>query len=803
MSELLREVRYVVRALARRPGFAAVVVLTLALGIGANTAIFSVVRGVLLRPLPYAQPDRLVRVWSAYPEDDIALGTTSPHDLADWREQATAFEAIAGYPAIRIGGFVLSSEDGPDEVETMHVTEDFFEVFGVDAAIGRTLRAQDQREGDNRVVVLSHGAWTRRFGADPEVVGGTLVLNGEPFVVAGVMPAGFEYPTAAVELWVPISLIPDTGVPRRRAIRWLDVVGRLSGGTSMEQARAEMATVAGRLAREYPSSNERLVAASIRPLAEQIVGEVKPAMLTVFAAVGLVLLVACANVANLVLARAESRLRDVAVRAALGAGRSRLLVQVLAESLTLSMIGGTVGVAVAFAGVRFLLSLAPRQIPRLSEVGLDAGVLGFTFAISIVAGILFGAAPALRINLSALTEALRSGGRGTVGAGGRLRRLLVVTETALVVVLAIGAGLLIRTYDSLLRVDPGFDTESVLTLRVSAQATDGYVDFLHEAVERIEALPGVQAAGMVRPLPLRGDTFQGEDVGFRVVGREVLDPDDEPEAYMRFAGPGYFRAIGIPLLSGRDFRASDDRDAPLVAIVSREAAERYWDGEDPVGTTLVIGEQDVPVVGLVGDVRQMSLAEQPGPVMYVSHRQVSRTGMTFVVRTATDPEQLVGAIRDEIWQLRPDQPIEDIASMELVVDSSMAQPRFAMALLSLFAALALCLAAVGIYGVVSYSVSRQLREIGIRMALGAEPAAVVRLVVGGTMSIAAVGIAVGLVGSVASTRLMAGLLYGVPALDLPTFAAVVALLLAVALLACVAPALRASRVDPVTALRAE
>ncbi len=800
---LLRELRYSARALAQRPGFSAVVILTLALGIGANTAIFSVVNAVLLRPLPYADPDRLVRVWSAFPQDGRELGTTSPLDLDDWREQATAFDAIAGYPAITMSGFVMTGAESPDEITTMHVTEDFFEVFGVPARSGRTLQKADHEEGSNRVVVLSHSAFSQRFGADPGIVGSTRTINGEPFIIVGVMPPGFEYPSADVEMWAPISLIPDSGVPRRRPIRWLNVVARLADGTTVDQATAEMRAVTGRLAQEYPESNERLTAATLRPLHEQLVGDIRPAMLTVFAAVGLVLLIGCANVANLVLARAESRTREVAVRAALGAGKSRLLIQVLSESLVLSIAGGVVGAAIAVAGVRFLTGLAPAEIPRLSAVGIDGGVLAFTFLLSIVTGLVFGAAPAFRVSLTNLSGALRDGARGTGKASGRFRNVLVVSEIALVVVLAIGAGLLIRTYNSLLRVDPGFDPENVLTLRVSARSTDGYVDFLHDAVERIAGLPGVEAVGMGRPLPLRGDTFQGESLEFRIAGRELIDPDNPPEAYMRFAGPGYFEAMGIPLLSGRDFTAGDDRQSPLVMIVSRAAAERYWDGDDPVGTSISAVGQEIPVIGMVGDVRQMALSENPDPVVYVSHRQVPRSGMTFVVRSASDPSALIGAIQNEIWQLRADQPIEDIASMEAVIGASVAQPRFAMALLSLFAALALLLAAVGIYGVVSYSVSRRSREIGIRMALGAEPGAMLRLVIRGSMIMALVGIALGLAGALATTRLMGSLLFGVPAVDPLTFIAVGLLLLGVAFIACAVPALRASHVDPLVALRYE
>jgi predicted permease len=801
MDSLLQELRHAARALAHQPGFSAVVVLTLALGIGANTAIFSVVNAVLLEPLPYAEPDRLVRVWSAFPVDQVARGTTSPLDLDDWRHGASAFDAIAGYPAVSVSGFVITGVDAPDELRTLHVTEDFFQAFGVEAELGRTLRNEDQQQEDNRVVVLSHGAWQRRFGGDPAVVGRGITLNGEPFVVVGVMPASFEYPTADIEVWTPISIIPDSGVPRLRPVRWLNVVGRLAEGATIEQARAEMNAVAVRLAEEYPDSNERLTAATIEPLRDQMVGDVRPAVLTVFAAVGFVLLIGCANVANLVLARADTRRREIAVRMALGAGRARLLAHALSESMLLALAGGVVGTVAAFAGLRVLLDLAPGDIPRLSAVAIDGNVLAFTLLLATLTGLAFGLVPALRGSSGRPGMLLREG-RGSDGGGGRFRQSLVVAEVALVVVLAIGAGLLIRSYSALLHVDPGFDTDNVLTLRVSARGDD-YVEFLHQAVERIEALPGVLRAGLVRPLPLGPGTFQGEGMEFSIVGRPEPAEGERPEAYMRFVGPGYFEAIGIPLLAGRDFGPGDDRQSNFVVIVNRAAAEAYWDGEDPVGDAITAGELQVRVVGMVGDARQASLAEEPHPVVYVSHRQVSRVGMSIVVRTAADPGTLIGAIQRQIWELRPDQPIEDIATMDTVVRASVAQPRFSMALLSLFAVLALVLAAVGVYGVVSYSVGRRRREIGIRIALGAEPRRVSGWVVRRSLVPAAVGVVLGLVGAAIGTRLMAGLLYGVPAIDATTFGLVAGLLLAISLAASLAPALRAARVDPASSMRTE
>jgi len=801
LETLAQDVRSGVRMLRKSPGFTLVVMVTLALGIGANTAIFSVVHAVLLRPLPFADPDRLVRVWSAYPEEGVELGTTSPLDLADWRAQSGSFAAIAGYPNLRLSGFVLTGGEAPEELETVFVSEGFFEVFGVEPALGRTLRGADHREGDNRVVVVSHGAWQRRFGADPGLFGATVILNGEPFTVVGVMPPDFVFPAAGVEMWAPQSLIPESGIPRLRPVRWLSVVARLAPGVSIEQARAEMAAITGRLAREYPDSNDDLTATTIRPLHEQLVGEVRPAVLTLFAAVGLLLLIGCANVANLVLARSEERTREVAVRAALGAGKLRLVRQVLTESLVLSLLGGVLAIAVALAGSRLLVGLAPAGIPRLESVGIDATVLAFTLAASLLTGLLFGMVPALRITATSLQGTLKEGARGSSGGGGRLRGGLIVAEVALVAVVSIAAGLLIRTYSSLRDVDPGFRPDNVITLRVAARATEGYVDFFREALERIEALPGVEAAGMIRPLPLAGDTFQGESFGFSIPGRPEPDPQDQPEAYLRFTSPGYFEAMGIPLLAGRDFADGDVRDAPPVLIVSRAAAERYWPDDDPVGSIVTVGDNEATIIGLVGDVRQMSLMEEPEPVVYGAHSQISRVGMTLVVRTAADPAGLIDPIRRQIWELRPDQPINDIASMNTVIAASVAQPRFAMALLSLFAGLALCLAAVGIYGVISYSVGRRRREIGIRMALGARPSEVLRLVVRNGIVLALFGVALGLLAAVAATRLMASLLFGVPPLDPPTFIAAAALLLAVAALASAVPALRASRVDPVVALR--
>ena len=640
----------------------------------------------------------------------VTHGTTSPLDLQDWFEQNASFEDIGGYPALHMRGFVLTGQDRPEEIATSYVAEGFFETLAAAALHGRTIERRDHVDGSNTVVVLSYGAWRRRYGADPSIVGETISLSGRAFTILGVMRPGVEYPNAATEIWVPLSLIPDTGVPRRRFIRWLSIIARLKPGVSIESARAEMATITGRLAQEYPDSNEGLTAAMIEPLHAQMVGDIRAGMLTVFAAVGFVLLIGCANIANLVLARAESRSKEIAVRVALGAGRARLLRQLLTESVLLASIGGVVGMLVGVVGIRYLVAMAPPSIPMLSTVQVDGVALVFTALLSVATGLLFGMAPALRMAGSDLQGFLKQGARG-VGGGGRrgLRAGLVVAEVALVVVLSISASLLIRSYYRLLHVDPGLDPSGVLTLNVTAQSykyptRPEYVGFFRDVLERLEQIPGVDSAAMIRPFPLRGDTFEGENMGFTIPGRPGhQDPSDgqEPEAAMRFTSPSYFRTMRIPLLSGRDFNELDDSNHPLVIIINATAAERYWPDEDPVGSSIRVGENVFPIVGVVGAVQQLSLSRPPEPVFYVNYQQVARVGMTFVLRTRAAPLGVVDAVERAIWEVDPDQPIQQIATMERVLTDSVAEPRFSMTLLSVFAGLALALAAVGIYGVIS------------------------------------------------------------------------------------------------------
>lgn len=807
---MIRDVRQALRSLGRAPGGTLLSVVTLSLGIGAVTAVFSVVDAVLLRPLPYEDADRLVRLWSAWPERGVDRGTVSPADLRDWREQSRLVEEMGGFSAFPAGGLVFTGGAAPVELETSYVTPGFFETLGVPALDGRSLGPADHVEGRNRRVVLSHPAWARHFGRDPAVAGGTVTLSGEPFTVVGVMPPGFEYPDGEVDAWAPTSLIPPSGIPRLRGVRWLGVVGRLAEGASPEGAATEMETVALRLAEAYPEANEGLTAVTVRPVREVLVGPIRPALLAVFGGVAVLLLIACGNVASVSLARTEERSGDLAVRAALGASRGRIAGEVVLETLLLGLAGGALGAALGVWGVDALVAAAPPDLPRLRAVGLDAGVLAFTLAACLLAGLAASLPPVWRTRGLDLAASLKEGGRALGGERGRRARdLLLVGQVGLVALLAIGGGLLLRSYQRLLDVDPGFEPEGALTLAVNAGGDD-YREFLYEALDRIRELPGVEAAGMVRPLPLGPSTFEGEGLTFTIPGREAGPGGGELEADLRFASPGYFRAMGIPLRSGRGFTERDDRsppDAPpgaggAVVIVSRAASERFWPGEDPVGRRIRIGEAAVEVVGVVGDVRQTALAHEPGPVFYAPHRQVSRRGMTIVVR-GEDPAALVAPVRRAIWELRPDQPLEDVASLEAVVSRSLSRPRFATALLTVFAALALVLAAVGVYGVVGFSVTRRLREIGVRRALGARTSHVFRSVLARGVRPAAVGVLAGVVLAAAATRAMRSLLYGVGPLDAWSFGAASLLLLCVAVAAAAVPAARACRVDPAAVIREE
>ncbi len=798
----MNDLRYALRQIRRHPGYAAIVVATLALGIGANTAVFSVVDAVLLRPLPYADAGRLVRLWSAYPARNITRGTASEPDLEDWRAQSRTVESIGAWPAIHIAGLVTTRDGTPSELETEYVTPGFFETLGVPAARGRALRPADhERSGDNHVIVLGFGAWQRLFGGDAGLVGRTVTLSGQAWRVAGVMPRGFSYPRPGIDAWVPLSVIPESGIPRLRQVRFLSVVGRLAPDATPASARKEMDAIAGRLARAYPDADRDLTAVSVQPLRDQIVGSVRPAMLAIFGAVALVLLIGCVNVAGLALARSEDRGRELGVRAALGASRAAVVRQLLTESAVLSVAGGGVGLALGAWGTRAIVALAPAGIPRLGQVTLDWRVLAFAAAVSAATALLSGLLPALRASRADPAAALAEGGRGgsTGPRSSRLRGALLFGEVALVALLAVGAGLLVRSYAAVRSVDPGFRARGLLTLGVHADGDD-YREFLQQALRDVRDVPGVRSAAMVRPLPLGPNTFGGETLTFSIPGRPPAPEGQEPQANLRMVSPGYFRTMGIPLLDGRDFDQRDAPDVPPVVILSRSAARKYWGDELPVGQQIRVGKVSAEIVGVVDDVRQTSLEEDPGPALYVPFDQRSRRGMTLVVRT-DDDASVLGPIRKAIWALRPDQPIEDVASMESLLASATAGRRFSMALLGTFAALALLLAAVGIYGVVAYTVSRRVREIGIRVALGAGPAAVIRLVVGRSLALVAGGAAAGLIAAAAAGGILQSLLFGVGRLDPWVFAGSSLVLVLVAAAASALPARRAARVDPLVAIR--
>lgn len=810
MDTLMPHLRDALRLLRRAPGYVAMSVLTFGLGVGAVTAVYSVVDAVLVDPLPFEDADRVMRLWSAWPERGIDQGTVSPLDLEDWREQAGTLESIGGYSSLPLGGLVVTGDGPPVQLQTSYVTSGFFETLSVPALHGRTLVFDDHAEGNNQAVVLSHAAWQQHFGSDTTAVGRSFQASDGDFVLVGVMPPEFEFPHGGIEAWAPTSLIPPSGIPRERFVRWLAVVGRLADGVEIAGAEAELETIASRMATVYPDSNEDLTAVTIRPLRDVLLGSVRPALLALLAGVGLLLGIACANVASVAVARTERRAGEFSIRAALGASSRRLAWGLVLEMTFLALLGGALGLALGIWGGQVLSAMAPPDLPRLRGVGLDGGVLAVAIGCCLGAGMLAGLVPGLQTRRVELVRALRGSGagRGVVG-GGIQRKLLVVTQIALVTVLAIGGSLLLRSYQELLRVDPGFQVEGVLTLDVHA-AGDDFSEFLHQALDRIRAVPGVDAAGMVRPFPLGPETFAGEGWTFTIPQAEGPRAGEELEADLRFASPGYFEAMGIPILDGRTFT---DRDMPvspepsddasgIVVVVSRSAAERFWPGDSPVGTLIRSGGSAVEVVGVVEDVRQTALDDMPEPAIYVPHRQVARRGMTIAVK-GNNPTALAGPVQAAIWELRPDQPIRNVASLEEIVSRSLARPRFAATLFTVFTILALVLAAVGVYGAVSTFVSRQLREMGIRRALGARVGHVFRNVVARGVRLAGAGVAIGVILSLVATRSLGSLLFGVSPLDPWSFVGVSLLLVSLAVVAAVMPAVRACRVDPASVIRSE
>ncbi|HEY0764864.1 MAG TPA: ABC transporter permease [Pyrinomonadaceae bacterium] len=807
LADFLHDLRYAIRLQRKNPGFTIVAVIALALGIGANTAIFSVVNTVLLQPLPYKDPERLVMVWeeatkAGYPQD-----TPTAANYVDWRDQNQSFEGMA---AIDETSFNLTGSGDPERLEGRRVSTSLFPLLGVEPQLGRVFSAAEDQPGSERVVLLSYALWQRRFGGDTGIVGKTLTLNGAGYTVVGVMPARFQFPTRDDEAWVPIAMTQDEATNRGR--HYLQVVAKLKPGVTLPQAQADMTTIATRLQQQYPQTNTDL-GAVITPLHEHLVGDIKPALLILLGAVGLVLLIACANVANLLLARAAVRQKEIAVRVALGARQQRLVRQFLTESVALSILGGVVGLAIAYAGLIVLKSFIPETVSQAAQISIDYKVLGFTLLVSVVTGLIFGLAPALQSVRFNQIETLKEGGRdaATGGSGKRLRGLLVMAEVAISLVLLIGAGLLINSFLRLRKVDPGFKTDNLLTMKIvlpdtKYERTAQRAAFYSELIQRLQSIAGVKSAAVTTNLPLY---LQGNSISINIEGRPEPPPGQEPIIVTRVISPSYFDTMSIPLLKGRQLTDQDTNKSPDVVVISETMARRYWPGEEAVGKRIAVGtvrspEDWIQVIGVVKDVRQFELNAEPKPQMYLTYRQYGFfDARDLVVKTDVDPASMASTVRKAVWEIDKDQPVSNIRTMEDILADSIARQRFSMLLLAIFASVALVLAAVGIYGVMSYSVAQRTHEIGIRMALGAQTGAVLKLAVGYGLKLVIAGIAIGLVAAFALTRVMATLLFGVTATDPTTFTLISLLLVAVAAIASYIPARRATRVNPIIALRYE
>lgn len=804
IGDLAQDLHYGLRMLVKNPSFTIVAVLALALGIGANSAIFSVVNTVLLRPLPYKNPGRLVMLWEEATHLGFPKNTPSPANFIDWRAQNTVFEAMA---AMVERSFNLTGVGEPERFDGRRVSANLFDLLGVQPQLGRAFRAEEDKPG-SRVVILSNGLWQHRFGGDPRVIGQAVSLNGESYTVIGVMPGSFQFPTRRDQLWVPLAF--DAKEAASRGNHFLEVIARMKPGVTLQQAQAEMSTIAARLAQQYPEENLR-VGSVVTALQEQVVGDIKPALLVLLGAVGFVLLIACANVANLLLARAAARQKEIALRLALGAGRSRLTRQFLTESVLLAVIGGAVGLLLSIAGLRVLKTFIPDTISQAQAISIDAKVLVFTGLVALVTGIIFGLAPAMQVSHLDINDTLKEGGRDAAGGtrGNRIRALLVIGEIAVSFVLLMGAGLLINSFMHLRNLHPGFRANHLLTMKIPLSEVK-YPDkerrspFYAEVLRRVQALPGVQSAAVAGNLPL---TYDGDSMPIGIEGRTDPPPDQRPDVILRVVGPGYFSTMGIPLVRGRDFSEQDKADSARVVIVSEKTARHFWPGENPIGKRLKPGStsRNIPwieIIGVVKDVRQNDFVSEPKMQMYMPYQQLnSFAPNALVVRTNVEPLSLTGAVRNAIWAVDKDQPVSNLRSMDEIVSEAVARQRFSMLLLGIFAALAMVLAAVGIYGVMSYSIAQRTREIGLRIALGAQKSDVLKMILRQGLRFVAAGLAIGLAASFVLTRVMASLLFGISATDPATFVSISLVLIAVALLASYIPAVRAMKIDPMLALR--
>ena len=805
MDTFRRDLTYALRRLLKSPVFTIVAVLTLALGIGANSAIFSVVYGVLLKPLPFADPGRLVGI---YHVSEGHRATMSGPNFVDVRNLSKTLVDAAAISRSRV---ILTGRGEPVRLDGAEVSTSFFDVLGVAPVLGRTFRSDEGQPSHPKVVVLGFGLWQQRFGGSPKVIGQAIMLNGVSTEVIGVMPREFAYPAGRV-LWIPIEETEDFTRSQRGAW-YLSVIGRAKPSIPIEQVTAEVQTIGKQLARQYPDDNAGLDFTAI-PLHEAMVGDVRNAVFVLFGAVAFVLLIACTNVANLLLARAATREGEMAVRSALGAGRWRLIRQLLTESVILGVLGGAFGLLFAIWGLDWLVSLKPEGIPRLSDVRLDPMVILFTMSLSILTGLVFGVVPALQATATSLAGTLKEAGRGplTTRGGARLRGALVVGEMALAVMLLAGAGLFIRSFVKLASVDPGFHAAKALTFELSLpdlryEKETQQITFFDQLVPRLRAIPGVQKVAAVQSLPLSGSTFV---ITFEIGGRPPLPPSQQPAMQIRVATPDYFDTIGIPLKRGRVFTEDDRPGAPSVVLITESAARQYFPGEDPIGKTITLGwkkGKDSPraggeVVGIVGDVKEAGLDEAEPPQLYMPYRQWPLQSMSVILQTAVPPASVADPSRRAVYATDPNMPVANIRTLQEIIARSISQPHFYTVLLSLFAAVALVLAAIGIFGVLSYAVAQRTREIGIRMALGAQARSVRALVVRQAMALALVGVGVGTALALwLSNSLVSKMLFNTSPHDTGTYVAVGGVLALVALLASYLPARRATRVDPIVALR--
>ena len=807
MDALVKDLRFALRSLFKRPGFVAIAVITLALGIGGSTAIFTVVDAALLRGLPYKSPDRLYHLWEKTPKEEFSKREFSYPDYQDYQKN-NVFEGLAAYTGGRV---ILSGSGEPESVGGPRVSANFFSVLGVDPIIGRTFQAGEDQPNGPKVTVLDYGLWQRRFGGDASVIGRALTINGESYTVIGVLPQNFQFALRANDLWIPYQ--PNQNQLTRRSLHGTNLIGRLKPGVNAAEAQSELSVIASSIEKEYNDSHAGTTM-RIVPLQEEVVGNVRPILLVLLAAVGFVLLIACANVASLLLTRSLARQKEVAIRSALGASRWRVVRQLLTESIVLSLFGGAAGLLIAYWGVPALVSALPQNqlnaMPFLKTLSLDASILTFSFALSLVTGLVFGLAPALQSSRLDLNEVLKEGGRNTsAGAGHRLRSAMVVTEIALAVVLLVGAGLMMKSLLRLLQTNIGFKTDNLLTMTVvlpPGKYTDNnqIINAHQQLQERVQSLPGVSGVGTVDILPLNA----GNTSRFFVDGDPVPPPGKEIEANVRVVSDTYFKTLGVPMIAGRMFDERDAPGKPGVVIIGKTIADRLFAGRDPVGRkikyTSIQGNGDL-IVGVVGDVKITGLDQANRPVLYYPFRQSASPFANLVVRTDANPAALATSVRNEIRNVEPDTAILNVNSMDQMIAQTPASfmRRFPALLISIFAIVALLLASIGIYGVVSYSVSQQTHYIGVRMALGASPSDILRMVLKQGLVLALAGVAIGVAAAFGLMRLLRTLLFEVSTNDAGTFALVTSVLFVVALLACYIPARRATKVDPLVALRYE